>query len=65
MYRTNGRMGGGRKDGESEGVGGPPALNDHVAGERGSASLLSERLRHLLLFTSKTCDSFRMCFFPV
>lgn len=50
MHRTNGRKGGGRKNRVTEGVRGPPMLDDHDAGERGSASPLSERLGHLLLY---------------
>lgn len=48
------RTGGGRKDRVTAGVGEPSAPDDHDAGERGSASPLSERLGHWLLFTLKT-----------
>lgn len=60
MCRMNGRMGEGERM-----TGGLSALDDLAAGEKGPASLLSERLRRLLLFTSKTWnrDSFRMCCF--
>lgn len=44
-----------KEEGHSHGRGeGPSALDDHDAGERGSASPLSERLGHWLLSTLKT-----------